>query len=233
MSTEIDKLSELFTLPDVSPSADTILARERQQQEPEQSSDEKTSSSGGPKVSPNAYSGETRETADDASDEYRGRVDAEGTAFDPAIHATDDAGRPKKTKTGKWSKKRGRKSRTGYSQKQAGKTSADIEAEQAGLATAQVIFTMGVAIGGEEWQPVIDDSTGVNEPHQMAQAWAEYYKATGITNMPPWLTVVIACGSYAMPRLAMPKTQTRLQRLRGWIGQQFKAYRKRKNANKE
>lgn len=229
----IEELAGLFTLPDVSPSADTILARETEVNEQEQKSDEKTNSNSGPRVSPEAAEKIGEQTAGDVGgDSGRGMLDSDGTAFDPSQHATDDAGRPKKTKTGKWAKKRGRKSNsTGYSQKSAAKSSADIEAENAGLATAQTIFTLGVSIGGDEWRPVIDNATGVNEPQQMAQAWAEYYKAAGVTNVPPWLTVVIACSCYALPRLTMPKTQTRLEKLQSWIGDKIRGYKKRKQSN--
>jgi len=232
----IEQLAGLFTLPEVSASADTILAREHAKNN-EQNNDDETTQNTGPKVSPGAAeklaaNKEYGEFGKSDDDKERGNSDDHGAAFDPAIHATDAEGRPKKTKAGKWAKKRGRKTNaTGYTQTTTSKTSADIEAEQAGLATAQILFTMGVSIGGEEWQPVIDESTGRNEPLQMSQAWAEYYKSAGVTNIPPWLTVVIACSVYALPRLTMPQTQTRLQRLRGWIGQKLDARKRAKNSD--
>lgn len=232
MPDDIDKLASLFVLPEVSASADQILARETQQNAVE---DEPTKQDSSPIVSPGAAEKMSNNidygsVGDSGDNQWRGNLDSDGTAFDPAIHATDDSGRPRKTKTGKWAKKRGRKSTTGYSQTATAKTSKDIEAEQAGLATAQVIFTLGVAIGGEEWQPKIDNETGLNEPHHMSQAWAEYYKATGKTDVPPWLTVVIACSCYSLPRLTMPKTQTRMQRFSKWIGGLWNARKTRKKS---
>lgn len=200
MQTASDLVNEAFKrIPTPSPQADELLTDEKR----------KLTTSGPPP--------EPETPVNDAPSD--GRVDSSGDAFDPAVHATDAEGRPKKTKTGKWAKKRGRKgNRVATSGTGNVRGTAEIEAERAGHATAQLIFTMGVVLGGEEWQPRIDTDTGLNEPQQMSEAWAAYYLATGKTDLPPWVTVVIAMCGYSLPRLAMPKTQTRIQRLKAWLG---------------
>lgn len=149
-----------------------------------------------------------------------------GDLFDPDIHAVDANGQPVKTKTGKFAKKRGRK--TGETTKpNTGQIAAVQTSKQLGRATAFMIFSSGQALFGEEWKPIKDKDRGIDEETTMIDAWSEYYLLTGKKDLPPWAGISVVCCAYALPRLSMPKTQERLSGFRGMI-QRWKENRKNK-----
>ena len=141
------------------------------------------------------------------------RLDSDGNPFDPDVHATDKDGNPKLTKNGRFRKRTGRRPTNSDT-----KTSADtVAARQAGKATAEVIFTSCVVIFGEEWLPIIDAETGVNERAAMIDAWAAYYEATGVKEIPPWVGLAITMSAYSLPRFAMPQTQSKSKKLMSYF----------------
>ena len=83
------------------------------------------------------------------------------------------------------------------------------------VTVVETIFTLGQAIGGEDWRP------NENERVFMLDAWSSYFRAKGITDMPPGWAVLIATAAYSLPRLRKPKTQARViaayLRGRGWV----------------
>ena len=158
------------------------------------------------------------------------RRDKKGNLFNPELHATNDNGEPTYNNDGSFRKKRGRKKGSVNGTPQGGQNNqAELQkCLAAGRATAQTIITLGIAIGGEEWQPIIDPQKGINEPQMLADAWAEYYQAAGVVDMPPWMGVIIATGMYASPRMFMPKTKGRIQRVKEWVVKTYVSYRMRK-----
>lgn len=84
--------------------------------------------------------------------------------------------------------------------------------DMAAHVAAGITFRMGVLIGGEEWEPRVDSQTGLNEADFMRNSYKDYFEARGVTEVPPGWILIIALTTYAVPRLTMPKTQTRLQR---------------------
>ena len=177
-----------------------------------------------------------------------GLVDAQGRAFDPALHETDPAtSEPRLTTTGKLRLKRGRggvSAKVPTSGFKVGATSGptvpgpsgaqvlaerNAKIESTALITAEMIFMCGKLIGGEEWEPKVDKSTGLNERDIMKSAWAEYYRARGIIDLPPELMLAVAVGSYAVPRFFQPKTKTRLQKGKEWFYQYLARRKARKN----
>lgn len=166
-------------------------------------------------------------------------TDSAGVIFNPEIHAVDADGKPKLTKAGRFAKRRGRKpgadkpSRESYIKRPGGSsvspkvspgelTEADIQkARQMGVGMANMLFAAGRALGGEEWEPRVDAATGVNERLHVESAFADYFVATGKTDIPPGMALALAIGAYALPRLtAGPKTQSRLKaigaKIAGW-----------------
>lgn len=151
--------------------------------------------------------------------------------FDAAIHAVDASGNPIHNQDGSYRKRKG--PRKGNSQS-VSPVAVNTAAKEAGAATAQMIFVLGSIIGGAEWAPVVDDKIGLNEPKQMADAWEAYYIATDTTQLPPWLGVAVVMACYAGPRLWMPQTKARLEKVvkfakekimgRGRNGQVIKAH---------
>jgi len=164
-------------------------------------------------------------------DQWSHLKDKFGFKFDPALHEVKKDNTPKLSKNGLLCRKPGRtktktRSRVFTGPQPAGEGAAAPEAmpgteahhyAAAGNAMAQTIFAIGVALGGEEWQPAKNEALGLNESDQMAAAWADYFRAKGVVDIPPGMAVGIACASYALPRLAMPKTRGRLGRLVDWF----------------
>lgn len=131
--------------------------------------------------------------------------------FNPEIHAVDANGQPKKNQDGSFSKKRGRKSGTIAAVTVDPKAAQKLDCQNAALVTVQLIVGIGCAIGGEE---------GIASPEEMfsmMKAWTDYYLASGISHLPPWLGVVIATGAYALPRSRKPKTREKLAVMWGTI----------------
>lgn len=161
-----------------------------------------------------------------------GKTDNKGRPFDPKIHEVDAlTGEPRLSKLGKLCVRRGRAyANSGGAQSTfsgprpksaASAQSSGIELEAKILATAQVtaetVFAVGMMVGGEEWNPRKDKETGLDERAAMTGAWAAYYRAQGITEIPPWLVLSMTLGSYAVPRFFMPQTRSRLQKAKEWL----------------
>ena len=161
-------------------------------------------------------------------------TDAEGVVFDPALHVADANGNPVKTAAGLYRNKSGRKSAgrpyVDPTKRKPAKSQLNISGTDnapapelapgtvmAGKAAAALIFQAGLIIGGDEWQPVINESIGRNEPLEMETAWINYFKAKGITDFPPGVVLALTMVSYAVPRFAQPKTKTRFQMIGLWI----------------
>lgn len=170
-------------------------------------------------------------------------IDRSGDSFDPAKHQTNDDGTPKTGTGGKLLKRRGRKkgghngtvsrSTIGGQHTQDSGHDAEKESQRAaaytsGTAAANLVFSVGIALGGEEWQPAKDAQHGVDEQKQLTAAFGEYFLATGNTDIPPGIALTITLGAYALPRFTMPKTQTRAKSL--W--EKIKAWRMNRKADK-
>ena len=160
---------------------------------------------------------------------HAGLVDRDGNPFDPAIHKTDANGEPVLTKAGKLSKKAGVKkgnvSRgTNKSQSFVGGPQPPtqdelnkIKCRATGAAAANTIITLGVVVGGDEWQPIKNEDYGIDEKANLENAFADYFEATGQTDLPPNLALTVACAAYALPRFTMPKTKARTSKVMTWF----------------
>jgi hypothetical protein len=137
--------------------------------------------------------------------------------FDPSIHSVGADGKPRLNKDGTFRRKRGKGKAT---QKVVATPVAvspeDIaKAKQAAFITVQSLLVIATSLGGEEW--VADAS----ETKMMVDSWEQYYIMTGAFDMPPWVMVLVSTGMYAAPRFRLPKTQTKLAALWGWISFKF------------
>lgn len=171
-----------------------------------------------------------------------GRRDSAGTVFDPSIHEQDSTGEPRVTKANVFRRKRGGGGVPGgmasggkpnasrlntppppdpaaaaQAQEQA-KNSAQIKA--CAQACATLTFMAGTIIGGQEFQPIIDEKAGLNEPQEMVMAWeglCEYY---GMTNIHPAIAVGIAMMAYTGRRWHKPvfvaKRANWWAKVKGW-----------------
>lgn len=139
--------------------------------------------------------------------------------FNPEIHATDAFGNPRRNKNGTYSKKRGRKNGQTNTQKSTVIPPVPDNIQQsrsAAVALCTTMFILCKTLGGDEWTPVVNEQMGVNEPGILIEAWTQYFMTVGVTDIPPWIGVVIATTSYVAPRFTMPQTQSRLGRFWNW-----------------
>lgn len=157
--------------------------------------------------------------------------DNHGNIFNPDDHAVDSEGNPKLTKLGKFAKKRGVKKGSTHT---AGGSMVAAPAKQTkaqevailAQSSAQMIFTVGRILGGEEWAPLIDEKNGVDESANMYAAFHAYWerKAEDEDELPeihPALMIGFVLLCYAGPRFAMPKTKSRYLRAKLWVFKQY------------
>lgn len=119
-------------------------------------------------------------------------------------------------------------------------------AYQAGIQIGQTILTTAALIGGPAFVPVEDIieqlpkeerekiPPGLKERPQFLQAYGNWAVRRGITEVPPYLELLVANVAFFGPRLAQPKT-------RGWIAKRlgdlkirvFAWWERRKGAKEE
>lgn len=171
-----------------------------------------------------------------------GPKDNKGRSFDPLLHE-NDGGKPRLSSTGNlrcWRGGAGKGQRAANSRLggippagSAGPAPApgpDIEAkiQSTAAVVSQMIFVIGQSVGGEEWAP--KTTNGMDERAMMHGAWAEYFRAQGIVEIPPWAGLALVMGSYVGPRLFMPKTRTRVQAAKEWLYGTIGRWKARRNS---
>lgn len=183
---------------------------------------------------------EEMEKQEKTAEQWAHLRDTDGNSFDPNQHKTDKNGNPTVTKLGKLIKKPGRKPGQNTasvvnppkSQEPDPQAAARIQSRTTGKMAANLLITFGVVAGGEEWQPVKHEQTGIDEKHMLETAFADYFEATGKTDMPPGMALTVAIVGYAAPRFTMPKTKTRLGKIKGWIAKKIADRKLRKHGLK-
>lgn len=196
---------------------------------------------GMPEVQPHAIAAHKAEQAELES-KYAGMIDAAGETFDPEAHAVDGDGNPKKTKAGNWAKKRGRKSVSenasvgrvgGKLPEKAPEQIAREKSFATGRFAAGSLIQLGIMIGGDEWHPIKDAQSGIDERAALESAFGEYFAANDMTDFPPGVALAIAVGGYALPRMAAPKTRSRLGKVKDWIAEKYLAFRRKRTEKRE
>lgn len=91
---------------------------------------------------------------------------------------------------------------------------------KAGRQCADTIVLMGRTLGGTDWDPkVVKNDKGeivYDEQHTLREAWADMAEEYEWTKMPGWAAASIATGMYIVPRLTMPSTLSRIDKLKLW-----------------
>lgn len=155
-------------------------------------------------------------------------VDDHGNAFDPSVHATGADGKGVLLKSGHWRKKRGAAKSAGRNGVvMPGMAPGDISTKVGGQ-MADSVFMMGILIGGDEWAPIVDEKTGVNERLQMREAFIAYCHENNVQEFPPGVALAMAMAAYVMPRFAMPKTRTRFSRFKDWAAEKYLAWKRKR-----
>lgn len=70
-----------------------------------------------------------------------------------------------------------------------------------------ILYALGMTIGGDEWKPSDDEHTN------LATAFEGYFRAKGLSDIPPGWALTIAVGVYVGPRMRKPKTLSTLQKI--------------------
>lgn len=145
-------------------------------------------------------------------------TDAKGTPFDPAKHV-----RAKHSRTGCWMPRR--QPAAGRAESAAPASGSFVapdapaapppapadQFEAAGAAATAALIAVGVTAFGDEWIP------RKGEPENLQGAFAAYFRAKGVADVPPGLALAIAVLGYAGPRFTQPETLTRLQKFKLWL----------------
>lgn len=142
-------------------------------------------------------------------------------AFDAEKFATNADGSPRRDKVGRFIPRGlGRKAA-----KPAGENESFVAPEAppppppkamdqfdaAGAAATAATIAVGVTAFGDEWVP------RPGEGENLQAAFAAYFRAKGVADVPPGLALCIALLGYAGPRFTQPKTLTRLQKFKLWL----------------
>lgn len=194
----------------------------------------------GSQPAPGKKSGKSKAEPVNPAD-YAHLKDKNGFAFDPDIHKTKLDGTPKLTKGNQLWLKSGKRinnsksfikrgaaqpgAQPGSETDAPGPGTEAAHYEASGRVMAETIFSLGQMFFGPEWAPQ-QVAGQIDERGQMSTAWAEYFRAKGLSDIPPGMAIAIAMGSYTLPRLAMPTTKSRFTRLGAW----FKNRKKKKPA---
>lgn len=142
--------------------------------------------------------------------------------FDPNIHATNDDGTPKKTASGNFAKKRGRKStlNTGQkSAKQIEQEEQELKAKEENKQSAAVIS----AILEQAQMKFISEEFEYSDRERAAnqavwEATLEYY---GGVNIPPPVALAMDHMTIILSRAQKPKVKDKFGHLKLWFKQKF------------
>ena len=171
--------------------------------------------------------------------------DVAGNPFDANIHKTNKQGEPTLSGTGKLIKRPkpkqpkesgsilgGAAIEKNKPQVVDNEAAAKLQGRASGKMVANLMLTLGVVVGGDEWQPMQDKTSGLDEKEMLETAFADYFEATGKTDIPAGMALTVAIGGYMLPRFLMPKTQTRLGRVKSWFIQKLADRKLRKHGLK-
>lgn len=153
-----------------------------------------------------------------------GLRDSSGNVFDPNIHAVDKDGKVVVTKTGKFRKRH--RSKIEEPSPQIRQVQS---ANELGQATANLIFAASITVFGEVMTPLKNDD--VDEPLEMKSAFAAYYQATGKTDLPPGIALLVTIGGYYARRVNHPTFRSRVKSVFGKVFSIFKRKKKKDAAH--
>lgn len=167
------------------------------------------------------------------------------SGFDPQIHEADEAGNPVFNSDGTLRRKRGRKPGQSYGFSShapysangianlgdgtpAGDQAEFLKRRAAANAATAILVGAATGIFGNEWQPIADKKSGLDERANLQRAFEDYFEAAGTIDLPPGLALAVSVAAYALPRFGMPQTKekaiiiaTKTGGLIGWIKGKF------------
>ena len=145
-------------------------------------------------------------------------TDASGELWDDTKHATGSDGKPIYTVKGFFRKRRSYSGRA--------ESTETVACRKAGEIAAIAFTQFGVALFGEEWQPIQNENE--NEREILVGAFSDYFTAKGIIDIPPGVVLCIAIGGYSIRRIGKPQTKSRLGKARDFLRSKLGRFRIRK-----
>lgn len=153
-------------------------------------------------------------------------VDADGIVFDPDLHATDKAGNPSKTKTGKFRKKKGVSSVAAKDAKKIDEAIKDANAvRMTANAASAMLIQSGCMFFGDEWLPQTQPH---DEKAMLDNAFHDYFQAKEIKDFPAGVALSIAIFAYAAPRFTQPKTRSRFEQIKDKVTASYLNWRSKR-----
>lgn len=146
--------------------------------------------------------------------------DSTGTVFDPSVHESDN-GIPRLTKDGKrYRRKRGNPGNGSTNQSRPNTPPPPTPDPQPavdyrGLAdfACGLFFGTTQQVFGDGWKPASDEYDRIHS------ATFRYMQSTGMPDLPPSITLILAVGFYAVPRFASDaETHARVRKAAEWVG---------------
>ena len=142
--------------------------------------------------------------------------------FDPAIHAANPDGSPKRKADGSYAMKRGRKAGAPLPPKDAAPGSVKetapevvqasvISSEEAARQSANLIINGTVFLCGEE----IGAPRNKEEAEGLKFAFKNYYDVRGVPNLPPELGLIVGVAVYVAPR--MREVEKKTGKFTNWV----------------
>ena len=171
-------------------------------------------------------------------------TDRDGVSFDAKVHVVDAAGNPSLTASGKLKKRPGQKKGATPAQPKQPSTIGGVaststlspaqkqQAAVTGNVSASLLITCSMMIGGQEFAPVIDAKTGIDEKAALSTAFTDYYIATNRTDLPPNVALILTIGMYVLPRFTHQTVRERVKSKTTGIRDWFKSLKKTKKAEK-
>lgn len=154
---------------------------------------------------------------------------AKEAGFNPEIHATNEDGTPKKTQSGNFAKKRGRKSYLNTGQKSNKQEEEDLKAAKMKAENAQSAAVISAILEQAQMKFISEDFKYTDQERAANKAvWEATFEYYGGVNIPPPVALAVDHMTIILTRAQKPAVQDKFAHLKTWFKNKFK--RKKKNA---
>ncbi len=100
------------------------------------------------------------------------------------------------------------------------------QARATGKFAAAALIGICSGVFGDEFQP--EKTAQFDERAYLESAFGDYFVATGRTDLPPSMALIVAIGAYTIPRFTKPKTKSKLSAFKDWAVSKYFGWRGKK-----
>ena len=148
---------------------------------------------------------------------------AKADGFNPEIHATNDDGTPKKTATGNFAKKRGRKSTLNTGEKSAKQIEQEEQAEKAAHENrASAVVISGILEQAQMKMISMDFEYSETERAANQAVWEATLAHYGGVNIPPPVALAVDHMTIILTRAQKPAVKDKFGHIKLWFKNKFK-----------